>query len=887
MKTIDLSGIWQLVPDERKELTGPTGEAIPVRLPGTTSAAGIGPENTARETGFLTDSHPFAGWAWFSRTFTAEGWQGQQVLLTLERTRQTAVYVDGIPVGTENSLSTPHRYLLPELTDGEHLLTVRVDNTDYPTRGGHLTSPDTQSNWNGITGEISLTVGRTLLTGIRVRPDEDLRGIHVTADVLGPARGTLSLQADGLEPQTVNFDGGVLDCDLALPAGLSVWDEYTPDLHTLSLRAGEDCFRVTFGLRRFRARGRALFCNDREVFLRGRTDCLLFPLTGFAPTDAASWRALLQTAKAYGINHYRYHSSCPPDAAFTAADELGFFFEPELPFWGTVAESDGPESDTDEQKYLIREGFRMLREFGHHPSFVMLSMGNELWGSKSVLNRMMADYRAYDPDKLYISGSNNFQFAPDILDEDVFVGVRFSTDRLIRGSYATCDGPQGRVQCSEPESVSSYDEMILPTGGDPSGVSGKVLIQYETGVKEVDAQASGGLTARVPVLSHEVGQYVFYPDFREIDRYTGPLKARNFEVFRDRLRAAGLWDDHSRFFRSAGRLAADCYRREIETFLRTRELAGFQLLDIQDFSGQGTALVGVLNAFMESKGLITPEEWRRFCSGTVILGEFSRFVLCDGEELSFSVQISECDPRKRHDTVTCALIEDGKTVLETTVPVGARRGRLTEPVHVSPGTVRAGKARTVTVRLTLEDGTMTEYPLWIFPDSPVRITPEGITDGTRSVRFVRDAAEAKACGTPVLVIPDARDRLPAEYCTDFWCYSMFRSISESMHKPVPTGTLGLCIDAGHPALRDFAADEYTTPPWYHILAHAHCEPLDPAIRPAVQMIDNTERCSRLGILYEDHGIPFLTARLWEAADRPEVRVFAGSLLNWLSDGHRD
>lgn len=149
-------------------------------------------------------------------------------------------------------------------------------------------------------------------------------------------------------------------------------------------------------------------------------------------------------------------------------------------------------------------------------------------------------------------------------------------------------------------------------------------------MKEVAAETAQELIPQIPVIAHEVGQYEFYPDFQEIDKYTGPLKARNFEVFRERLIHAGLYDQHEKYFKCAGKLAIDCYRREIEAMLRSSELAGFQLLDLQDFSGQGTALVGVLNAFMESKGLITPVEWRRFCADTVVLGEFERFALQDG-----------------------------------------------------------------------------------------------------------------------------------------------------------------------------------------------------------------------------------------------------------------
>ncbi len=885
MMKMDLSGNWQAFLDEEKKQQLPAAYPDTMWLPGTISAAGLGRENPARETYFLTDAHKFEGYAWFRRGFVAGDWQGQQVLLTLERTRKTRVFLDGeevkgLEAGDYDSLCTPHRFLLPPMGPGEHTLILCVDNTDYPTRGGHLTSPDTQSNWNGVTGEISLTVAQTILTGIRVLAQG--QSLRIRADVLGDTPADVEALLPGQAAQRLPVADGRLDGMCRLTGQEAMWDEFHPQLHTLTLRAGQDEYAVSFGLRSFRGEGRTLTCNGREVFLRGKHDGLIFPLTGYAPTDADSWRRVLETAREYGVNHYRFHTCCPPEAAFQAADELGIVLSPELPFWGTVAEVGEEGYDARERAFLIGEGFRILREFGHHPSFVFLSMGNELWGSKAALNRMLADYRAYDPDKLYVSGANNFQWVPEVLaEEDVFVGVRLSGERLIRGSYAMCDAPQGIVQTTAPESVSNYDAMVAPpVMAGTSGQAGKVLIQYGTGVKEVEAESAQALIPQVPVITHEVGQYQFYPDFDEIDRYTGPLKPRSFEVFRERLESAGLWQDHDRFFRCAGQLAVDCYRREIETALRTKEIAGFQLLDLQDFSGQGTALVGVLNALMESKGLISPAEWRRFCASTVVLGLLDRFVFRSGEVLRFSVQVSECDPAKPHSFVRCQLLEGDDLLGETEVPVVATGRRLTAPVAASLVLPKVSRPARCTLLLTLEDGTRNEYPLWVFPEVEVKITPEGISMGERRLAFVKTKEEAKASPVPAVVIPSAEGLLPAAYASDFWCYPMFRSISESMGKPLPIGTLGLCVAENHPWLAGFTRECHTTPAWYSILQTAHCQPA-PCDRPVVQMIDNTERCQRLCLLWEEEGVPHLTARLWQNASDCAVRAFAASLVDAL------
>lgn len=880
MMKIDLSGQWQVKLDAEKQETMPQAYPETMMLPGTTSAAGLGMPNPAKETGCLTDAYRFEGAAWFMRTFTAGNWTGEQTMLTLERTRKTTVYLDGRPIGHQESLCTPHRYFLPPVHAGEHTLVIRVDNTDYPTRGGHLTSPDTQSNWNGITGEISLTVAHTLLTDLTVRPDLRRGCLRVHGHIIGTPDGVAGIVLPGQMEHLLPYRRGVLDGECPLKGNEAFWDEAHPEIHTISIDLDGDVYETTFGLRDVRTLGRRLLINGRETFLRGKVDNLLYPKTGYTPTDVASWMTILGIAKEYGINHYRYHTACPPDAAFTAADLLGVYMAPELPFWGTVAEEGEEGYDERERDLLFQEGFRILREYGHHPSFLWLSLGNELWGSKDVLNRMMRAYREADDTKLYSSGANNYQFVPDVLDEEnVFVGVRLGRERLIRGSYAMCDAPQGIVQTTAPESVSNYDASIVPETLGQSGEAGKVQIQYGTGVKEVDAQSADALIPDVPVISHEVGQYVFYPDFSEIPHYTGPLKPRNIEAMRENLERAGLYGEHEAFFRQTGHLAVDCYKREIETLLRSREVSGFQLLDLQDYTGQGTALVGVLNAMMENKGLISAEEWREFCAGTVVLGEFASFTGMMGEDIRFDVQISECDPEKQHTCIRCTLMDGERELYACDVTPGARQGRLTDAVSVTfPAEcyrdAMQERITGLTVVLTLADGTRNHYPIWLIPPVDIRITREGIEKDGRMVAFV--SAEEKADGAAI-VVPSAEGQLPAEYCTDFWCYPMFRSISESMGKPVPVGTMGLSIDTASPLLKRFAQEDYTTPVWYAILQTAHVQRLPADIHPAVQMIDNTERCARLGILYQQDGLWYLTARLWEKPNDPTVRALAWSL----------
>ena len=71
----------------------------------------------------------------------------------------TKVWLDDTFIGEFDSLNTPHNYALTNyIVKTQFRLTILVSNVDYPTKGGHLTSPDTQTNWNGIIGEIALHI---------------------------------------------------------------------------------------------------------------------------------------------------------------------------------------------------------------------------------------------------------------------------------------------------------------------------------------------------------------------------------------------------------------------------------------------------------------------------------------------------------------------------------------------------------------------------------------------------------------------------------------------------------------------------------------------------------------------------------------------------------
>lgn len=963
---LDLKGEWSFRLDQEKLGLAAHYETEDfhdtIQLPTTVSEAKKGTPHTRVNTGYLTDPYEMSGYSWYRRTVTLPfedpaQLAGKHFELILERTRISYVWVDGQPVGSFDSLVARHRYdLTPYIKSLTPVLTVMVSNTDYKVPGGHLTSPDTQTNWNGILGEISLNIREDIRFGeifAQSCPDEGRILLHFSAMNYGDAARSLRLDIrpvlvrlkaeylaqDAEIPETLPLKelteqtalpDAECHCDLCLqpgenPLSLSVdlascaalWDEETPAVYRLDIEGG-DSASVWCGLRSFTTDTTNFLINGRKTFLRGKHDGMIFPKTGYAPMHAAGWLSVMKTAKNYGINHYRFHTCCPPDAAFLAADLLGIYMQPELPFWGTF---NGPEDEDyrqEAQDFLEAEGFRMLETFGSHPSYCMMSMGNELWGNAAAIDVLLAKYKAFRPHVLFTQGSNNFQWVPNIQPhDDFFSGVRFTIDRQIRGSYAMCDKPLGHVQTDAPGTRFQYDAAICPEYAQQAEAlssDGTIEIQYGTGVKRVKlTEAQAELIPQIPVVSHEIGQYETYPDFREIDRYTGVLQARNLSEFKRRLEEKEMLSFAEENFRNSGALAVACYKDELETALRSSKLAGFQLLDLQDFTGQGTALVGVLNSFMESKGLISAADWRKFCSDTVIQAEFDSYLAAAGERFSFTVSLAAFRKEPLPESMLRCLLTDtkGKVLSEflRSVPAVTKQGRqllgsfsLRIPDTDLPASVRLSVSLSGT-------GISNSYNLWVYPkdfkenavtagaafaSQKNRAIPSADQTGTLSVvqRLDGLAKAAKKHKSCLLFLSDGENKASIEgtYCTDFWCYHMFRMISLNMKKEVPVGTMGLAIDKAHAALRDFPCESFTTPQWYTIVNASRSSVLDgTGIRPIVRTIDNFDRNFRLGLLYEiylrdlDLGVLVCTADLPRLMreGHPESYALYESLIAYL------
>ena len=354
---IDLKGDWGFRADE--EMLGinehffskePNDTII---LPSVTSLAEKGRINENREDGFLTDKYKYEGYAWYYKSVDVSAIpEKSRVELFLERTRITKLWVNGSFVGEFDSLCAPHVYdVTDHIIHGKLDICVMVSNVGYATSGGHMTSQDTQTNWNGITGDISLIISdKTGIRNIQAYPDVKNRSVRLVFELDGIGSTDVNVWGVSSDCKTVDNKSYRITSDFPeivvdLGDDVSLWSEHTPVTYTLkaAIEGSSDISTVTFGMRDFSADGMHFKINGEQVFLRGKHDGMIFPRTIAAPTTVEEWHRVLSIAKSWGINHYRFHTCCPPDAAFTAADMLGIYMQPELPFWGTVHSTDDPD----------------------------------------------------------------------------------------------------------------------------------------------------------------------------------------------------------------------------------------------------------------------------------------------------------------------------------------------------------------------------------------------------------------------------------------------------------------------------------------------------------------------------------------------------------------
>jgi len=875
-----------------------------VKLPGTTDENQKGIKKDEQCIDRLSRVWYWKGPAWYQRRVTIpKDWKGKRITLFFERTKHTRVWVDGKFCGGEDTLSGPQLFdLTAAMTPGEHAITVVVDNAKLPPVGpAHAVDERTQTNWNGIIGRIELLATDPVwFDDVQVYPNAAKKQVLVRAvigNITGKAaagRITVGCESYNVTKSSVfktqsvdikaNEKENVIGFTYAPGDDVPLWDEFQPAMLRLSLKlevtAGGETLSderyVNFGMRDFKREGNRLTVNGRPVFLRGRIDCCNYPLTGYPPMDKAGWVRVLSIAREWGINHFRFHSWCPPEAAFEAADELGVYFQAELPNKSSRFKApenkeaavhnidwldvEGKSTQKSLYEYAKREGELIFKRFGNHPSFVMFTLGNEL-GRNPGMFEMVAHFKKTDSRHLYAQGSGNEHWEPSFAEgDDFWVTCKTSKTLPVRGSFFTLDFPNPHIETFPPSTMVDFSKSI-------EGVP-------------------------APVVGHETGQFQVYPDFRELPLYTGVLKASNMEVFRERLKTAGMLDQAHDFVRASGALAAICYREDIEAALRTPGMGGFQLLDIQDFPGQGTALVGMLNVFMESKGIIKPEAWRQFCYETVPLLRMNKYTWTTAETFTGRVQIAHYGATNIPDAHVIGTVTDSKggSMARVAFPaVTIKQGNLTDVGEYSLLLSNVAAPQKLMLTLVVE-GTKyrNSYPVWVYPAKVDTSVPKDVlvTDS-----YLAEATQKHlAAGGKVLLFPKL-DQLPYSieggFQCDFWS-PMFVEAAKKQGGKVPPGTLGILCDSSSPVLSGFPTEFHSNWQWWQLVKNARPIMFDEtpaAYRPLVQMIDNFVSNHKLGLIAETKvgkGSMLICAiDLPGHQDKPEARQLLHSLLRYV------
>ncbi|WIJ26432.1 sugar-binding domain-containing protein [Devosia sp. RR2S18] len=877
--SIPLEGQWSfaLDPDNKGEaeqwFKSPFNDTI--SLPGSVDEAEKTPFSTARTMAHLSRRHPYVGKAWYARTFQVpEGLDDHFFHIALERPHgEVNIWLDGYKLGRDESLSTAVRMLAGKLAAGSHSLVMMIDNGRFEAVGdaiirdhalmgdvAHSKTEHTQTNWNGVVGYLRIEGSRAQIARIDVDARSYKAHLDIELDVFdqdnrwptwwhGEHHNELVLtfrfegQAEPMEVyHSLVVDSGFTraSLDLDLPETARLWDEFDPVVHRLAVewrRDGEiqDRYETTFGIRDFSRDGRHLTLNGRRVFLRGTLECAIFPLTGYPPTNHAGWEKVFGTAKAYGLNHIRYHSWCPPKAAFEVADRLGLLLHVETPVWPVLG------ADPALDRYIHTEAERIVRDYGNHPSFVMLCVGNEVngTGTHSFLERFLDKWQAKDSRRLYTGGSG----WPTLKRADYISKPEPRNQRWM-------EGLNGRLNARPLETITDWSEWIQ--------------------------------SVPMPLVSHEIGQWCVYPNLEELKKYTGVLEARNFEMIQEDLEAKGLGHLARELMMASGALQTQLYKEEVEAALRTPDMAGVQLLGLQDFSGQGTAIVGVVDAFWDEKPYVTPAQFREFCAPVVPLLRAESFILVEGGSFTTAVQLAQFDPKPlAAGGVHWQLIDDnGATTKEGTISFSELP---TGEVH-DLGTLRIdadGLEAPARYELVLEvEGTdyRNRWSLWTMPAArpPAKLPVISMLDASALARL--------EAGETLVLMPAPNDLKPNAvlgHTAAFW--NTLWTDGQAPH------TLGLINDTSHPLFQNFPSDTHTDWHWFELSFHRRAlEVAGTGFRPIVRVVDDWNENRDLLLLGEAQigkGRLIISAMDLEAdlVSRPVARAMRQALAAYLEN----
>lgn len=867
---LDLSGIWQC------EIPGQTAE---IRIPGTLDESRIGhadtggkkwhPDNDTNAALYqtqdgirtrLTRVVTYEGPARISRTLSYQPAEGKRVFLDVERSRHLTLVVNGqqVPACSLCTISTPYSFEVTGRLHGEDTITFISDNS-YPTWPhdaivfSSAATDETQTNWNGLLGYVRLREeAPVFIASVRVYPHGDTLDVLVDIDAATSMTTPLSLTCDALispVEETVSIQAGTQTLSfphLPLRQDVRRWDEGDGQCYQLTATMPDSQQTVSFGVRDFGIQDSCLTLNQRRVFLRSEANCAVFPETGYPPMTVEAWRNILATYRSYGVNCMRFHSHTPPEAAFFAADEMGMLMQPELSHWNpqTAFEDDAS------LRYYTDELTATLRQLANHPSFVMMTFGNELACGDLGHQRMqelLALAHKLDSTRLFACASNPHYGWWGHQDASDFYTSSNLRDIQLRATYAEM---QGYLNHDAPGACHDYTRAL------------SVLRQ------ESDK----------PFFSFEVGQFEILPDFAEIDDFHGVTRAVNLEYIRRRVCEADMLDTWSAQVEATGESSLLCYREEVEAALRTEGYSGISLLGLQDFPGQGTALVGMLNSHLCPKpyAFAQPERFHAFFRDVLPLIRLPKYTYEANEPLHAPLCLANYSRNDVSGIPSWSLEGDGisqqGTLPACHIPCG-HLGTLGDIDMVLPA-ISTPTELTLTVSVGPHHNV---YPLYVYP-ATTPVCPANVHE----CRHLDDAALAiLAQGGTVYLSPDSTaEALPtsvqAQFSPDFWSVGTF---------PKQSGCMGQLIDDAHPLFRFFPTKRHSTWQWWHMAnQRAMVLPRRMAciiaemdsyayLRPMAQLLEC--RCGGGRLLISSLG-------LHQLQDYPEARALQSAMYAYLS-----
>ena len=818
-----LEGIWKAVLRDGTEGS--------IRLPGTLDENRLGHRDLGMnqwhsdaqdaDAGFdpdapiatrFTRNYTYEGEALFTRRISFKQKEGERVFLEAERARCLKLLVAGkeIPPFFPVSINTPYVFEVTGLLNEETEVTLLSDNS-YPGLPhdaivfSSAATDETQTNWTGVLGYVRLRTEKTIfISSLRVFPVQETLAVAVEISVgkgnkagstAAPWKGAITLQSEALAENCVTLpitlsEGMNEICleDLALADHIRRWDEYEGNLYELSavLSGDKTGKTVTFGVRNFGEDGNGrLALNGRTLFLRSEANCAEFPETGYPPMTEAEWKGILNTYKSYGINCVRFHSHCPPEAAFMAADRLGMMMQPELSHWNPKDAFESEESFS----YYQTELALTVHWLANHPSFVMLTFGNELCTGEKGHKRMkcMLDQaHTLDSTRLYANGSNVHYGRIGCDPDSDFYTSQSYFDEPLRGTFAAEAAPQKKIG-----RIRGYINNQYPNA----------RTNYDTSMEKLRQ------TYKKPVFSFEVGQFEVLPDFDELTAFQGISAPENFRIIQEKVESLGLLPIWKRYVEASGELSRIGYREEIEAAMRTRGLSGISLLGLQDFPGQGTALVGMVNSHLNPKPFhfAEPERFQAFFRDQLPLVQLERYTYNTDEVLKADILAANFGKQDIFEKPMYVLKGNGifveGTLSETYCPMGevSYAGTLEVPLNMVEKAVR--------LDLTVKIGDMSNtYPVWVYP-AGVPVCPKSVYE-TES--FDCKAKEVLRAGGHVYLTPPSREEnlphsIQAQFTTDFWSVGNFAA---------QEGGMGQLIDEKHPLFENFPTEFHTNWQWW-------------------------------------------------------------------------